>query len=210
MKQKWNHPAFRRGVTGMSGTGKTTLFKSLIDAEKAPTKFFYDHQGEFSGRFGMQPCFDMETLFQQTDRGGNVCFDPVRMFPGRADEGFLTFCDYIVSIRPHKKGRFLVVTDELQKITDVYNPPEQFLILCDVGRRYQIDVYFAAQSIHALHNRIRNQLTEIYTFRQLDKNAVKPLEDLGFDAEKIRTLQNGEYIWRNLNTGESKQGGSAF
>ena len=44
----------------------------------------------------------------------------------------------------------------------------------------------------------------------VEKNSLKFCEENGFDSEKIRNLKNGEYVWRNFNTGESGEGGKAF
>lgn len=208
--QKFDHPAFRKAIFGISGTGKTTLFKSLLDKERARLKFIYDHQGEFSRRFKMEPCFDLEGLSRATDKGGIVCFDPVKLFKGAFDEGFMMFCQFVEEVSGYIKGRKMLITDELQKITDTSNKPTEFLTLCDVGRRLQVDVFFIAQAPNQLHNGIQNQLTEIWTFRQANENALKHLKGVGFDPEKIKNLKNGEWLWRDLNTMEGKEGGSAF
>jgi hypothetical protein len=64
------------------------------------------------------------------------------------------------------------------------------------GRRRGIDTLLVTQQPNVVHNRVRNQITEVVAFSQADENAVKFLEDLGFDGQEIRSLGAGE--WRSL------------
>lgn len=194
---------------GVSGSGKTTLFEKIVSREKSKYKFFYDHQGEFSRRFKMDACFDLEGLAEQTGRGGTIVFDPVKLFPGKSPEGFLFFCDFVFSLSGDLPGRKILICDEMQKLA-FRDHPQEVITLMDVGRRMQLDTFFICQSPNQLHPLVRNQLTEIYTFRQGDENAIKPLKTVGFDAKAVAALQRGEWLWRNLNTGDSKSGGKAF
>ena len=207
--QAFDHKPLKVLITGSSGTGKTTLWQKLIQADKARTKFVFDHSGEFSHRFGKPPVFDIQGL-AQCCVGGYVVFDPIRLFPGRTDEGFAFYTDFVLQAGDVIKGRKLFCCDELQKLTGTRAEPEELLALLDTGRRYQIDVYAISQAPNRIHNGIRNQLTRVYTFRQSDANAVKYLEENGFDADAVRNLARGEYLWRDLDSGESGQGGKAF
>jgi hypothetical protein len=63
-----------------------------------------------------------------------------------------------------------------------------------------------SQQPNLIHNRIRNQLTEMVTFQQMDPTAVDWLETVGFDPEAVRALRPGQFLARNLNTGQANQG----
>jgi len=54
--------------------------------------------------------------------------------------------------------------------------------------------------------RIRNQLTEVVTFQQMDGQAMVFLEEAGFNVEAVRALAPGEFIARNLNSGVEQLG----
>lgn len=219
--QQFDHRGEKRLITGTSGTGKTTLFWAQLRAEKARLKFVFDHQGEFSSRFKVAPVFDIEGLCEKTSLGGYVCFDPARMIAGgsfRDESGrlspnqmaFAFFCDYVFEVSQTLKGRKILACDELQKLVSNRDEPQELLVILDTGRRYQLDCFFISQAPNRIHNAVRNQLTVIYTFRQMDANAVKYLADNGFDENEIRNLQNGCYLWRNLDSGENGKGGKAF
>lgn len=208
--QKFSHPSVKELITGTSGTGKTTLFEEILRREKARWKFVFDHQGEFSVRFGVKPCFTLEQIVAAADAGGWVCFDPVREFPGRTPDAFAFWADFVFEFSQSLRGRKIFACDELQKLVSTKNEPVELLTILDTGRRYQLDFFGITQAPNRIHNAIRNQITKIYTFRQSDANAVAYLGDNGFDAEKIRNLARGCYLWRNLDSGEAGEGGSAF
>lgn len=205
--QNFSHPSKKVLVTGVSGTGKSTLFEKLIRKEKARLKFVFDHQGEFSARFNVPAVCDPEGLCEKVALGGWVVFDPVKMCPGRSEDAFRFYCDFVFAISETVKGRKLFCCDELQKLTNNSEEPAELLCILDTGRRYELDCFFISQAPNRIHNGIRNQLTEIYTFRQSDKNAIAYLKDNGFDEEQVRTLGQFKYLWRNLDTGETAEGG---
>lgn len=204
--QKFDHPSCKVLVTGNSGTGKTTLFERLVRAQKAQWKFVYDHQGEFQGRFGIPAVSTPAALEEKTIKKGWVVFDPVEMFEGRNPEGFEFFAEYVFMACKEVRGRKLFCSDELQFLIDSRQTPQPFLAICEAGRRYQIDVFAISQAPNLIHNRVRNQLTEVYTFQHTDENALKYLTDNGFDGDAVRNLRQYEYLYRNLRTGETRTG----
>lgn len=208
--QDFDHRSLKILVTGTSGTGKTTLAQKLLKTEKAFVKFIYDHQGEFSKRFKVPAITDADDLLDKTAKGGYVCFDPIKSFPGKSQLGFDFFCEFVFAECQVIGGRKIFFCDELQKLTDTANEPEAFLTLCETGRRFKVDIICISQAPNRLHNAIRNQLTQVYTFRQSDDNAIKYLEANGFDPAKVRSLsaERHEWLGRNLDTGETSASGA--
>jgi len=202
MTQKFNHPSYKVLITGTAGTGKTTLFEKLVRAEKAQWKFVFDHQGEFAGRFRVPSVTNIDDLEDKTFRKGWVVYDPADDFPGKSADGFVFFCEYVFITCKEVRGRKLFCCDELQALTDQHNAPEALLTVCETGRRHQIDGFFISQAPNRIHNSVRNQLTDVYTFRQSDANAIKYLVDNGFNEDEVRNLKQYEAIHRNLRTGQ--------
>jgi energy-coupling factor transporter ATP-binding protein EcfA2 len=204
--QVYDHPSKKVLITGTSGTGKTTLLEKLLRKEKARYKFVFDHQGEFAHRFKVEPCYGPENLCEAVAAGGWVCFDPVQMYPGKTPEAFSFFCDFAFCMATTQKGRKIFICDELQKLVDNAKTPDELMCILDTGRRYQLDFFGISQAPNLIHNAIRNQLTEVYTFRQSDENAIKFLDANGFNETQVRNLKGHDYLWRNLSTGENNFG----
>jgi hypothetical protein len=205
--QNYAHTSDKRLITGTSGSGKTTLFEKLISKEKARVKFIYDHQGEFAHRFKVKAVSEPDELAESASKGGLVVFDPIKMFPGQSAEGFEAYCKFVFQSCEVLKGRKIFCCDELQKLTNNREEPADLLGILDTGRRYQLDCFFISQAPNRIHNGIRNQLTQVYTFRQSDSNALSYLQENGFDPDQVRNLAKFKYLWRNLDTGETAEGG---
>lgn len=206
--QNFNWKADHRLWCGASGTGKTTHFLKTLKAEKARLKFVFDWQGEFSRKLGIAPCFTVDQLCAATARGGWIIFDPVRL--GNIPATLEMFCRYVFEVGSITPGRKLFCCDELGKVTGNSIEPENLVTLLETGRRYSIDTFCIAQGANQIHNRIRQQWTQVTAFRHADTTAIKPLAALGMNENEIRELRPGEYVWRKLNTGETGKGGKAF
>lgn len=208
----YSHPAFRTCHLGTSGIGKNTDFLPRLkrEAQKAKWIFIFDHKREFSMKLKMPVCQTIAQLCHATERGGFILFDYQSLFPGDRKAGFQFFCNFIYTISESLRGRKIIVADELQQVAGPDDDCTDLITALDDGRSYQIDAMLIAQSPNGLHNLVRNQLTQLYVFRQSDENAIKHLEQNGLDKEAIRALLPGEFFWKNLNTGQIARGGRAF
>jgi hypothetical protein len=219
MSRDYDWPAFRQCHFGTSGIGKTTHFletlkhtlKQKIHGVKRSTIFIYDHKDrEFSKKLSKTVVTTQAQLEEAAARGGYVLFDPSAMFPGNKVKGFDFLCAWLYAVADAIPGRKILVTDELQIVTDVDNDPDSLILCMDDARTYRVDCMFIAQGANAIHNRIKNQLTELFVFRQAEENAIKFLRSLGFDENSVRALKPGEWLWKNCNTGLMAAGGKPF
>lgn len=209
--QKQDHPSIKVAVTGVSGTGKTTLWEKLIRREKAKWIFLYDHkEGDLARRFGVRPCYTEDEILAATVRGGLVIYNPSRDWPGKRDQGFLYFSELVYAMCRKLKGKKIFGTDELDALVDNRCEPDTLCEMLDEGRTFQIDCFFIAQSMNGIHNQVRKQITEIFAMRQGDENGCKYLIEKGFIEEELMSLKNGLWIYKNLNTGELVKGGKSF
>ncbi|HTB83642.1 MAG TPA: ATP-binding protein [Candidatus Sulfotelmatobacter sp.] len=209
--QKQDHPSTKVLVAGISGTGKTTLLEKLLKRERARWTFIYDHKnGDFARRYGVRPCFTVDELERAVARGGLVIYNPSRDFAGEKERGFDFFASWYWEIGQEIRGKKNFVADELQSLVDVYSKPDGLLKILDEGRTYQMDCFFAAAAVNGINNQVRKQITEIFAFRQGDEAGAKWFEEKGFEVQKILSLKNGEWIYKNVITGETNTGGKAF
>jgi len=200
----FEHIPDKRLITGVSGTGKTTLYIRFIRESRADYKFIFDHEGELSAKLRCRAAQTLDDLNRQTLAG--VCvFDPSLMYPGRLPKAWNFFCDYVFSVSARLKGTKLIGCDELQKLTGTNLCPTELCMVLETGRRYGIDFYCISQSPNLIHTRIRNQITRVYTFQQIDERALRYLEQTGFDADAVRALPPGLCAWRDLKTGRAER-----
>jgi hypothetical protein len=206
----YNHPASRKLHLGTSGIGKSTDFVRRLRKEKAKYIFIFDHKREFSQKLGLPVVETLPQLAVATSRGGFILFNHQFLFPGDRAAGWRFFCNFVYTVSENLHGRKILVGDELQQVAGPDDDCEDFIMCMDDGRSFKIDFMGIAQSSNGVHNLVRNQLTEMFVFRQSDDNAIKHLKQNGFDESKVRNLRPGEWLWRNLNTGSATGGGRAF
>ena len=191
-------------VTGQSGQGKSTYFaRFLSNAYRTIYQkiFVYDHIGEISSRLNIAPCYNEEQLAQAWE-GGFVCFDPAELFPGETDCGWNFFCEWTFERCRNNMGYAkLLAVDELQMFSSTAQLSWEQCCVVETGRKYELDFLAISQQMNLIHNRLRNQLTEIVTFRQEDKLIIDALEERGFDESALRSLQKGQFLIRNFQNG---------
>jgi hypothetical protein len=194
------HRPFKLLVTGRSGTGKTTYWSRYVTGARAQVKFIFDHQGEFQARFKSRAATTPAELAAAVPTGWCV-YDPARMFPGRIPEAFGFFCAFAFEASRRIRGRKLFACDELQALIGTAAMPPELALVLETGRREELDAAMISQQPNLVHNRVRNQVTEVAAFAQTDQNAVGWLEAAGFQAHQVRALRPGECIVRNLGSG---------
>lgn len=219
MSQKQDHASIKLAISGISGSGKTTLLEKILTKEVNRLGgllqrfwiFIYDHKdGDFARRFRIKPCRNKAELNAAVASGCIVIFDPGEMFPGKSDEGFEWFNEYVWALRSILHGVKIMVADELDALVSTSSKPYWLCVILDQGRTFQFDCYFICQATNAIHNQVRKQFREIFVMMQGDKNGLTWLIEKGFDPVEINALKNGQFLYKNLNTGYSARGGKAF
>lgn len=124
------------------------------------------------------------------------CFDCSQLYTGDLKGALDFYADYVFECARRYEGKSMFCVDEMQKITDTDNVSHELACIIETGRRWQIDTTFITQQINLVHNRVRNQQTEVVTFRQNDSRAIDWLSSFGFDEHAIRELNTGEFICR--------------
>jgi hypothetical protein len=192
----WQHRPTKLLITGKSGSGKTEYYIRYVKAVRSRYGqiLIYDHEAEFSHRTGEQSFQTVEEL--QEYKGGVQCYDYAQMYPGCMGTGLEFYSDYTFQIGQSSKRPTLFCCDEMQKLIETDCLPTEISCVVETGRRYQIDTLFVSQQPNLLHNRLRNQVTEVVTFQHVEPRALDWLEDYGFQPDEVRGLAVGDYICR--------------
>lgn len=205
-----NHQANKTLITGSSGTGKSSFFNSLFLNSEYDYKFLFDTEGEFLIRnphLEKFLCEDFSSI-EKVEKNRLCIFDPSSLEES-LEESFAVFSQIVFDLSEILEGKKLFGSDELQLSNSVSDLSEGFGKCLEVGRRRGLDTMFIAQAPNLMHNRLRNQATRVVSFRLTSIPALKYItQEFGFEKHEstIQTLQDGEFLERNLRTGDIVKG----
>jgi hypothetical protein len=208
--QQISHKPTKILTTGNSGTGKSTFYTRYILNAIYDRKFIFDHEGEFQQRLDCGACYKLSELPAWTQEFPVVVYDPSEEFSADLPLAFESFCKFVFEASKQLPGKKLMCCDELQKLIGVNTVSRPLAAILETGRRRGLDTIMVTQQANAVHNRVREQLTEIVTFKQLTDNAIEFLAQMGFSAEELRGLEPLHYVDRNLLTGKEYRGEISF
>lgn len=198
-------------VAGKSGKGKTTFAERYLIGSHHDRVFIFDHQGEFSLRLKCPTVRSFGEMRDALQSQRVLCYDFAQDAEanGMADS-FDDFCAEVFSIckfylEPHKVES-LLVCDEIQKVTGPYGIPEPFRNVIETGRRYNLDTLTMSQQPNAVHNSLRNQVTEMVLFNLGDENSLKFARERGLDPDDVLLLPDLHYNWYQMDRGEKRSG----
>lgn len=191
-------------VSGISGSGKTSFCLRLLANTKAPYRFVWDPDAQLSNRLGM-PCAQAESELACALDTGWVIFDPNSMFPGRHAEGFAWFAGWVFSTCAHLQGRKWLLVDEVWRYCNNLTIPAPLAECVQTGRVRGLSCVFATQRPNRLNESILNEVTEVVGFRTQGPNALRILQDLGLDCDRVAELPKGAFLSKCID-GREKAG----
>lgn len=203
----FSHEAVHQLVTGMSGKGKSTLVRSLVNRDHARWKFAFEtYKKEFPRFCGWPLAIDEPGLKNAVLAGQPVAFYSAPLFPGDRVEGFNFWIRWVYEVGKSLPGRKLVIIEEIEKTTRHRNSTlaPAFSEMLDEGRAAQFDVIMIAQRLSTVNEQVRSTLTEICTFQHTDPDQLDWLEREAFDRAAVSRLERGEYIWRDREAGTQR------
>jgi hypothetical protein len=170
----------------------------------APLVLVYDWQGgEFAHKLGAKSAVDRQGLEELITRGERVvCYEAELGESSPSEEGFEWFCGMAFELSGVTPGRKLIVIDECQELIDPWNIPPGLGKILSRGRRREMDTCLIGRSANALQTTARDQVNELYCFRMVDGNSLKYPTSLGIDEEKLKTLKDTHFIYRDGRTGK--------
>lgn len=194
-------------VSGISGSGKTSFCLRLLANTKAPYRFIWDPDAQLSNRLGM-PCAQDEAELACALETGWVIYDPNAMFPGRHAEGFAWFAGWVFTSCASLAGRKWLLVDEVWRYCDPFKIPTSLAECVQTGRVRGLSCVFATQRPNKLNESIINEVTEVVGFRTQGPNALRILQDLGLDPNRVAELSKGAFLSKCIDGREN--GGSLW
>ena len=202
-------------MTGSSGTGKTTYWLEYLHKCEHALKLVFDAEGEFvqRGKHGIL-CHDVETLnrsceevFAGESKSNIVLFDPSVRYPGNTEFAFDWFCDWAFQMAQQTENvPKVLATDELQNCIGTDIIPESFRKVLETGRRYSLDFAGITQALNLIHNRVRNQITELVAFRTTEERALSYMKSKGCECDEISELPDLHFHAYDLRAGDMFRG----
>lgn len=194
---------------GNSGSGKTTFaMRYITGADFYDRIYVYDHEGEFSERSGITPARSESELEDFFTEFRFIIFEPSEMFGSPDSENDLEggldwFCRWLFNKQIEHDIESLFYVDEMQKIQSQLTKVSPALkSIYQTGRRRRIDTLTVTQAPNLIHNAIRSQATDLAVFRLKESNALKFLDDLGYNLPGVETLQDLDYYYINAKFGD--------
>lgn len=186
---------------GASGSGKTSFsIRYLLNREGVSCRFFFDWRHEYTQRFGLPMAATGPALDSALETGW-VLYDPQHCFPGRTEDGFKCFLDWVYQVSQDIPGRKIVMVDELQRFCSPQSVPPELALLVETGRSHGIELCINAQRANGLPEVVTGQLTEVAAFATPAENALDWLRrNCAMDPEEIRRLPKLHFVARNLET----------
>ena len=202
------------GIVGGSGTGKTEYGVRYLMMSRHDRVFIFDHQGEYPSRLGKLavPCTTLSAVVNACEDYRIVLYDPADEFGGEFENALAVWSDLVFELAKASEEsgvETLAYCDELQKIVSVNNTPRELKNLLQTGRKFKLDTCFVSQQPNRMPNEVREQWTELVTFRLKDPASLEALDNFGLSDEEISDIANLpdlHYIWRHLQRGESVTG----
>lgn len=188
-------------VAGVGGSGKSTFALRYLANAPLDLRFIFDPEGEYAQRLEMEPAHDGYTLALSLSRGW-VIFDPHSMFAGRVTEAFSFFCEWAFVMSERIPGRKLFVVDEAWKYCKPQSIPEAFALICQTGRKRQLELLVNTQRPHLLNGSLLNEGSEFVCFHLQERAALDRMSEYGFCEDELRSLPDLHFIARTDKGGE--------
>lgn len=193
-------------IMGASGSGKTSFVMAEIKRLKPSRLLIWDKKGEFEKeRYGM-PVNKMADVYKLLLKAGaagsfKICYRP-RGDQRQYKEQFDRFCKAAFASK-----NLLFVAEELSDVTTASHAPAGWRELTTQGRTEGIIIYGLSQSPAQIDKDFFGNSTLVRTGRLNFDSHIKAMANcMSADKEIIRNLLAGEYIERNMDTGQVKRG----
>lgn len=193
-------------IMGASGSGKTSFVMAEIKRIKPSRLMVWDKKGEFALEKHGKPLNRISDVYTELIKAGSsgafkICYRP-RGDSAQYKKQFDQFCKAAYAVK-----NVFFVAEELSDVTTASHAPAGWRELTTQGRTEGIVIYGLSQSPAQIDKDFFGNCTRVRTGRLNFDSHIKAMANcMSADKEVIRNLLAGEYIERDMNTGNVKRG----
>lgn len=194
------------GIIGASGSGKTSYVMAEIKRRKSKRLLIWDTKGEFAReKYGVavNNTADVFKLLKAAGENGSfkICYRP------RGDGADMKKQFNLICLGAFYAKNLLFVAEELSDVTSASHAPEGWRKVTTQGRTEGVIIFGLSQSPAQIDKDFFGNCSKVRTGRLNFDSHIKAMANcMSYDKEVIRNLLAGEYIERDMNTGQVKRG----
>lgn len=193
-------------VIGASGSGKTHYVMSEIRRRNPRRLLVWDTKGEFYAEgYGQQvtKIADVIRLLKAAGAKGRfaICYKP-RGDKADMQKQFNLFC-----LAAFAAKHMLIVAEELSDVTTASHAVEGWRRITTQGRTEGLTIYGLSQSPAQIDKDFYGNCSRVRTGRLNFETHIKVMSNcMSCDRDEIASMQPGQYIERDMNTGQITRG----
>jgi hypothetical protein len=195
---------------GVSSSGKSTFAIRYMLNAPLVCRFIFDPRGEYEERLGFPRCSTGLELELAT-RTGWVLFNPHAIWPGRVEEAFSNFCEWVFHRSEGLSGQKVLFVDEVWRYCSPNSIPLPLAMIVQDGRKNGLGVFVCSQRPNRINEAILNEAGELIAFQLRGTNALRTMQKYGdFDPDELKTLPKLHFVAKNLDSGGELAGRIEF
>lgn len=193
-------------VIGASGSGKTSYVMADSKRRRPRRLLIWDTKGEFAREGYGQAITTTAGLMEALRAAGKngsfaICYRP-RGDRASMQKQFNVFC-----LAAFYSKNMIIICEELSDVTTASHAPEGWRKITTQGRTEGLIIYGLSQSPAQIDKDFFGNCSRVRTGRLNFESHIKALANcMSVDKKEIQNLLPGEYIERDMNTGQIKRG----
>lgn len=194
------------GIIGASGSGKTSYVMRQLDKRKPKRLLVWDTKGEFAAEGYGQAVTTMAEVFRLMKAAGakggfKICYRP-RGDGADMKKQFNLFC-----LGAFYAKNLILVAEELSDVTNASHAPEGWRKVTTQGRTEGVIIFGLSQSPAQIDKDFFGNCSKVRTGRLNFDSHIKAMSNcMSCQPDEIRQLLAGQYIERDMNTGQVTRG----